>query len=75
MGCAKEIVNYLHTINGLAILVVKLKQFLNRKKNYILILQQYSSMDAVSHHIRCVRQAGSGGWSWSGVREKYCWAG
>jgi len=23
----------------------------------------------------CVRQAGAGGWSWSGVREKYCWAG
>jgi len=25
--------------------------------------------------IHCVRQAGAGGWSWSGVREKYCWAG
>jgi len=36
MGCAKEIVNYLHTINGLAILVVKLKQFLNRKKTIFL---------------------------------------
>jgi len=22
-----------------------------------------------------VRQAGSGGWSWNRMREKYCWAG
>jgi len=23
----------------------------------------------------CVRQAGAGGWSWNGLREKYCWSG
>ena len=23
--------------------------------------------------IHCVRQAGAGGWSWSGVREKHCY--
>jgi len=23
--------------------------------------------------IHCVRQAGDGGWSWSGVREKHCY--
>ena len=26
-------------------------------------------------HNHCVRQAGAGGWSWNGMREKYCWAG
>ena len=26
-------------------------------------------------NIHCVRQAGAGGWSWNGVKEKYCWAG
>ena len=25
--------------------------------------------------VHCVRQAGAGGWSWNGVREKYGWSG
>jgi len=24
-------------------------------------------------YYHCVRQAGAGGWSWSAVREKYCY--
>jgi len=28
-------------------------------------------LDAEATH--CVRQAGAGGWSWSGVREKHCY--
>ena len=35
-----------------------------------LSLQQSTSNPAGSHR---VRQAGVGGWSWSGVREKYCY--
>ena len=52
MGCTKEIVNYLHTINWLAILVVRLKLFLNRKKilsSYPATVQLVNSMDAENH--------------------------
>ena len=35
----------------------------------------YASVQIHVHFFHCVRQAGVGGWSWNGVREKYCWAG
>jgi len=34
----------------------------------LLVVVAVTSLD-----IHCVRQAGAGGWSWCGVREKHCY--
>ena len=36
---------------------------------YVQLLNKYGCMT----YSNSVRQAGVGGWSWSGVREKYCY--